>query len=129
LRGLAGGSTAFLLGGCASDLPDLPDVAGLSTISSTVSPQRQIGFDLSTGVPRAQFGDRVDKDRRLTPDHSGPRNWRHPITAETLRIFVRENRERNGVRIRYMTMNADGTALGRVFDHRPGQANDRYFNQ
>ncbi len=106
-----------------SDLPGLP--AGQQALSAFAR-QGQIGFELWSGVPGSTFGERIDKtvgSRRI----SGPRNWRHPVTGETLPIYIRENRERRGVRIQYLTMNNDGTALARVFDRRPGQTHDRYF--
>lgn len=111
LSGGASTAAALVLGGCATGVP---------------ATQRDIGFDLWSGVPGTAFGSRVDKtvgSRRIR----GPRNWRHPITGETLRIYTRDNRERNGVKTQYFTMRPDGTALARVFDRRPGQANDRYF--
>lgn len=111
LMGGAGSAAAVLLGGCTTGIP---------------TTQRDIGFDLWSGVPGATFGTQVDKtvgSRRIR----GPRSWRHPVTGETLRIYTRENRERNGVKIQYFTMRPDGTALARVFDRRPGQAQDRYF--
>lgn len=124
LRGLVGGSAALALGGCTTALTDAVDAvqsAGLVTRA------RDIGFDLWAGVPGSRFGDRIDKrvgSRRIV----GPRRWRHPVTGETLTVYVRENRERDGgVRIRYLTMNADGTALSRVYDRRPGQRHDRFF--
>lgn len=127
LRGLAGGTAALLLGGCGATVPDLRDVALPDLGGLTGAAPRRIGFDLWSGVPGARFGDRIDKSvgsRRIY----GPRQWRHPVTGETIPIYVRENRERDGgVRVRYLTMNADGTALARVFDRRPGQRHDRYF--
>jgi hypothetical protein len=120
LRGLTASSAALFLGGCTTGLTALP---GIETVTRNA---RQIGFDLWSGVPGTRFGDRVDKtvgSRRVY----GPRTWRHPVTGESMQIYIRENRERNGVRIRYLTLNSDGTALSRVFDRRPGQANDRYF--
>lgn len=120
LRGLAGGAAALALGGCATNLTVNPGALRVA------GPTRQIGFDLWSGVPGSAFGDPINKSvgsRRVF----GPRSWQHPVTGETLQVYVRENRERNGVRVRYLTMNSDGTALSRVFDSRPGQENDRYF--
>jgi hypothetical protein len=105
LRGLTGGSLALALGGCTTALTDV--TAALQSAGGT-DRERQIGFDLWSGVPGSRFGDRIDKrvgSRRIV----GPRTWRHPITGESLTVDVRENRERDGgVRIRYLTMNDDG---------------------
>lgn len=124
LRSLAGGPAAALaLGSFLSALPAPP--SGAQVLNADAS-KGAIGFDLWSGVPGSGFGDRIDKtvgSRRV----SGPHSWRHPVTGKTLTIYIRENRDSNGVRIRYLTMNADGTALSRVFDRRPGQTQDRIF--
>lgn len=124
LRSLAGiPAAALVLGGGLSMAQAQPAEA---QVRKAVAGQGTGGFDLWSGVPGSTFGDRIDKtvgSRRI----SGPHSWRHPVGGETITIYICENRERNGVRIQYLTMNADGTALARVFDRRPGQAEDRIF--
>ena len=100
MTALAGSSTALMLGACTT-----PALANPTNI----------GFDLWSGVQGATFGSAVDKtvgSRRIT----GPHTWTHPITGEAMVIYIRENRERNGVRVQYFTMRPDGTALAHVFD-------------
>jgi len=93
----------------------------------TLSPDAsdKIGFGLWAGVRGAKFGDPVDRTvgiRRIR----GPRVWTHPITGRRLKVYVRTKRERSGTKTSYYTMRADGTALARVYDRRPGRS-DRYF--
>jgi hypothetical protein len=56
----------------------------------------------------------------------GPLTWQHPVTQDRLQVYERLNRETKGVKRQLFTLNSDGSALGRVFDSRPGSA-DRYF--
>jgi hypothetical protein len=112
---LAGGIciSGLLLAGCAP---------GAST---SLGASRIIPFSLWTGVDGAVFGAPVDvtvESRTIR----GPFDWRHPATGETLRVYERINREKTGDKIQYFTLNADNSALARVFDSRPGQA-DRTF--
>lgn len=110
----AGGALA-LGAGCVPQMPVARAPGGAA----------DLGFDLWAGVPGARFGDRVDRTvgpRRIR----GPRRWTHPITRQTMTIYVRTKRETSGTKTAYYTMRSDGTALGRVFDSRPGRP-DRYF--
>ena len=104
----AGAISAFALSGCMA-----PD-SGLF-----LSDHAEIGFDLWSGVPGARFGDAVDVrhgSRRI----QGPFDWTHPVTGETMAVYARRNRERNGEKVQYLTLREDGSALSRVFDSRPG---------
>ncbi len=58
---------------------------------------------------------------------SGPKTWKHPATGETLPVYERVNRKRAGIKRQWWAMRADGAALGRVLDRRPGEA-DRLFS-
>lgn len=101
-------------------------VAGCSTSGDlSAASGGGIGFDLWAGVPGVQYGQPVNKvqgSRRI----KGPITWKNPINGKTLQVYVRTNIEDNGTKYQYFTMRRDGTALARVFDRRPGQA-DRYF--
>jgi hypothetical protein len=124
LRSLAGvPAAALVLGSGLSAGLAQPTAA---QVQKAVAGKGIRGFDLWSGVPGSTFGDRINKTVGSRRIH-GPHSWRHPVTGETITIYIRENRERNGTRIQYLTMNADGTALARVFDRRPGQASDRVF--
>jgi hypothetical protein len=88
---------------------------------------RVIGLDLWAGdaglagaeAPRVQA---VKGTRTL----SGPIAWSHPKTGQVIQVYERRNVESDGTRIQLFTRRADGQALGRVFDTRPGRA-DRHF--
>jgi hypothetical protein len=87
---------------------------------------RVIPFALWAGVDAAAFGAPVDityGNRTIR----GPFDWRHPVTGETMQVYERLNREKSGAKIQFFTVNADNSALARVFDSRPGQA-DRTFS-
>lgn len=91
------------------------------------SDARLIGLDLWSGdaslagieVPQV----RVEKETRTL---SGPTAWAHPRTSQTVQVYERRNVESDGTRIQLFERRADGQALGRVFDSRPGRG-DRYF--
>ena len=124
LSTLARGSVALALGASAIALPE--PAAAQQLVAATAGRGR-IGFDLWSGVPGTQFGDRIDRTVGSRRIH-GPYSWRHPVTGETVTIYIRDNRERNGgLRTSYLTMKGDGTALSRVFDRRTGQTHDRFF--
>jgi hypothetical protein len=109
----AGAVTA--LAGCVPDMP----------VSLSPSSAANLEFGLWAGVPGARFGQAVNRavgPRRIR----GPRQWTHPITGKRLTIYVRTKWERTGTKTSYYTLRADGTALARVFDKRPGKP-DRYF--
>lgn len=111
----AAGTALTALAGCIPDMP-VTRLPGLSD---------GIDFGLWAGVRGAKFGDRIDRSvgiRRIR----GPRNWTHPITGKRLKVYVRTKREKSGTKTSYYTMRADGTALARVYDSRPGSA-VRYF--
>lgn len=112
---LAGGfaATAIWLSGCSTIARQQP------------KDKRLITFSLWAGVEGAAFGDSVDitvESRTIR----GPFDWKHPVTHRSLPVYERLNREPRGEKRQYFTLNADGSALARVYDTRPGQA-DRYF--
>jgi len=88
---------------------------------------REIGLDLWTGdpnlagltLPQVQV---VHGTRSIT----GPQAWIHEKSGQTIQVYERRNEESEGARIQYFELRADGQALGRVFDSRPGRA-DRHF--
>lgn len=88
---------------------------------------RVIGLDLWTGEP-AIAGVALPQVQAVhgTRTISGPKPWTHGKTAQSLQVYERRNEEAAGVKIQYFERRADGQALGRVFDSRPGRA-DRYF--
>ena len=102
-----------VLGACAGG-PQEPEI-------------REIGLDLWTGEtaiaglvqPQVQA---VHGTRTI----SGTTAWTHDKTGQTLQVYERRNVEADGVKLQVFTVRADGQALGRVFDSRPGRA-DRYF--
>jgi hypothetical protein len=57
---------------------------------------------------------------------TGPQAWIHEKSGQTIQVYERRNEESDGARIQYFELRADGQALGRVFDSRPGRA-DRHF--
>ena len=91
------------------------------------SDTRVIGIDLWAGdaslagadLPQVQA---VKGTRTL----SGPMAWTHPKTGQTVQVYERRNVEADGTRVQYFERRADGQALARVFDSRPGRA-DRHF--
>ena len=106
----------------------LPVLALVGACAAPREPEtRVIGLDLWTGdaslagvmLPQVQA---VKGTRTL----SGPTAWVHPKTGQTIQVYERRNVETDGVKVQYFERRADGQALGRVFDSRPGQA-DRYF--
>lgn len=108
-------ATGLLLAGCAAPSPERADAPET----------RVIPFALWAGAPGSAFGDPVDvtvESRTIR----GPFDWRHPVTGQTMRVYERVNREAEGDKRQYFTLNADGSALARVYDSRPGQA-DRHF--
>lgn len=87
--------------------------------------ERDIGFDLWTGVPGTAFGVPVDVTRGSRRIH-GPLAWTHPASGERLEVYELRNREPQGDKRQLYRLSADGSALGRVFDSRPGRP-DRLF--
>jgi len=57
---------------------------------------------------------------------AGPLKWTDPKTDRTLSVYERINKKASGTKRQLFVVNAGRTALGRVYDSRPGQA-DRYF--
>jgi hypothetical protein len=91
------------------------------------SDTRVIGLDLWSGDASLAGVDlpqvRAEKGTRSL---NGPTAWAHPKTGKTLHVYERRNVESDGTRIQLFERRADGQALGRVFDSRPGRG-DRYF--
>ncbi|MEQ8354516.1 MAG: hypothetical protein RH942_03190 [Kiloniellaceae bacterium] len=88
---------------------------------------REIGLDLWTGDPNlvGQALPRIQVAHG-TRTVSGPQAWSHDKTGQAIHVYERRNEETEGVKIQYFERRADGQAMGRVFDSRPGRA-DRYF--
>jgi hypothetical protein len=88
---------------------------------------REIGLDLWTGDP-AVAGVTLPQVQSIHGSRtiSGPIAWTHDKTGQALQVYERRNPEAEGVKVQYFERRADGQALGRVFDSRPGRA-DRYF--
>jgi hypothetical protein len=88
---------------------------------------REIGLDLWTGDP-AVAGVTLPQVRSVHGSRtiSGPIAWTHDKTGQALQVYERRNPEPEGVKVQYFERRADGQALGRVFDSRPGRG-DRYF--
>ncbi len=108
----------------------VPLVAALGACAMQREPDtREIGLDLWTGDPAvagvAQPQVQVTHGTRTI---SGPRNWTHPDSGETLQIYERSNVETAGVKTQYFARRADGQALGRVYDSRPGRADRTFVN-
>ena len=102
-----------LLGACAAQ-PERPET-------------REIGLDLWTGdTSIAGLAQPQVQVTHGTRSISGPQAWSHDKTGQTLQVYERRNVEDEGVKIQLFERRADGQALGRVFDSRPGRA-DRYF--
>lgn len=59
-----------------------------------------------------RFGTRWNKEI------TGPTEWKHPVTGETLLVYERTNQEREGVKRQLFAMNEGKTGLGRVYDSR-----------
>lgn len=68
--------------------------------------------ELKMSNAETRFGDRLNKDIK------GPREWKHPVTGETLVVYERTNQERDGVKSQLFAMNEEKTGLGRVYDSR-----------
>lgn len=88
---------------------------------------RVIGLDLWAGDPAiaGAAAPRIQAAKG-TRSLSGPTAWSDPKTGQAVQVYERRNVESDGVRTQLFTIRADGQALGRVFDTRPGRA-DRYF--
>jgi hypothetical protein len=71
------------------------------------------GRELSTSAAKTKFGDRGQKEIK------GPMEWKHPNTGETLLVYERTNREKDGVKVQLFAMNEAQNGLGRVYDSRP----------
>lgn len=69
--------------------------------------------ELSTSAAKTKFGDRGQKEIK------GPMEWKHPNTGETLLVYERTNREKDGVKVQLFAMNEAKNGLGRVSDSRP----------
>lgn len=69
--------------------------------------------ELNTNRAETRFGDRRQKEIK------GPMEWKHPVTGETLLVYERTNREKNGVKVQLFAMNEAKNGLGRVYDSRP----------
>lgn len=93
------------------------------------SDTRVIGLDLWSGDPRLAGMEapqmQVVKGTRTL---SGPMPWTHPRTGRALQVYERRNVEKDGARIQLFERRADGQALGRVFDARPGRADRSFVN-
>lgn len=102
-------------------------VVGACAAAPQKADTREIGLDLWTGdpgiagpvLPQVQV---VHGTRSI----SGPRAWTHGKTGQEQQIYERRNIETDGTKVQYFVRRADGQALGRVFDSRPGRA-DRHF--
>lgn len=88
---------------------------------------RVIGLDLWTGDP-AVAGVMLPQVQAVhgTRTIGGPATWTNPKTGQTLQVYERRNEETDGTKVQYFERRADGQALGRVFDSRPGRP-DRFF--
>lgn len=120
-RTVLGGGLTFLLAGAAG----CAAAPGPELQANEGDDDRVVTLGLWAGVPGASFGspvDRTDGSRSIR----GPLAWTHPVTGERIEVYERLNRERAGDRRQLFALNADGSALGRVFDSRPGQS-DRVF--
>jgi hypothetical protein len=102
-----------LVGACAAQ-PEQPET-------------RAIGLDLWTGDPSVA-GQPLPQVKVVhgTRSVNGPQAWTHEKTGQAIQVYERRNEETEGVKLQYFERRADGQALGRVFDSRPGRA-DRYF--
>ncbi len=106
----------------------VPLVAALAACAVEREPDtRVIGLDLWTGDP-AIAGVTLPQAQVThgTRTISGPKAWTNPKTGQSLQVYERSNAETQGAKTQYYVRRADGQALGRVFDSRPGRA-DRYF--
>lgn len=65
--------------------------------------------------------------RRNHKTISGPFQWKHPITGETLWVYERINETTRGTKRQLFTINPDGTGLAKVYDSRPDMPT-RYFS-
>lgn len=57
----------------------------------------------------------------------GPKQWKHPITGETLWVYERRNNTTKGLKRQLFTVNPDGSGLAKVYDERPDMPT-RYFS-
>jgi len=57
---------------------------------------------------------------------SGPITWRNPYTGKSYGVYEQVKTKKYGLKRQLFTLNEKGTALGRVFDSRPGSG-DRVF--
>lgn len=119
-RALLCGGTGLIVFGVAGC-----QTLGTESEAAAAADDRTIEFDLWTGVPGVTFGSKIDVTSGSRRIH-GPLAWTHPVTGERFQVYERLNREREGVKRQLYTLNGDGSALGRVFDSRPGQS-DRSF--
>jgi hypothetical protein len=116
---IASGASVLLLAGCVAPSP------GTAPATAPEGRRRTIPFSLWAGEPSAT-PDRPVRVTRGDVTISGPVDWVHPATGETLRVWERSNRERDGLKLQRFAIRSDGYALSRVFDSRPGRA-DRVF--
>lgn len=104
-------------------------VVGACAAAPQKADTREIGLDLWTGdpgvagpaLPQIQV---VHGSRSI----SGPKAWTHDKTGQVHQVYERRNIETDGTKVQYLVPRADGQALGRVFDSRPGRANRHFVN-
>lgn len=122
-----GALVALSLAACSP----IPGPRGLSSgAKATVVPQvRTISLATWSGDTRADVSQAWPKIDVTNGSRTirGPMDWRHPATGQTIKVYERRNREKDGSeKIQLFTIRPDGAALARVFDRRPGQP-DRVF--
>lgn len=79
------------------------------------------GRDLTTNTAKTKFGERGQKEI------TGPMQWSHPNTGETVLVYERTNRDKDGsVKVQLFAMNEAKNGLGRVYDSRRGLGTRTY---
>jgi hypothetical protein len=104
---------------------------GLAALLAAGAPARAAGTPRTLGFGLWAGDEAADPARPArivlgTVAVSGPRDWLHPVTGETLRVWERRNAEPKGDKVQLLALRPDGAALARVFDSRPGRP-DRSF--
>jgi len=102
-------------------------LVGACAVGPQQAETREIGLDLWTGDPGIA-GVTLPQVQAVhgTRTISGPTAWTHDKTSLAQQVYKRRNVEAEGDKVQYFVRRADGQALGRVFDSRPGRA-DRHF--